>query len=72
MLDRSIADEVEAAIHAGSAEKHLDTFRRVTDLFLASAEGFNEEQIELFGDVLVGNGPFGPPNVNVCGFRCHS
>ena len=52
MLDRSIADEVEAAIQAGSAEKHLDTFRRVTDLFLASADGFNGEQIELFGDVL--------------------
>ena len=52
MLDRSIADEVEAAIHASSAEKHLDTFRRVTDLFLTSAEGINEEQIELFGDVL--------------------
>ena len=52
MLDRTIADEVEAAIHAGSAEKHLDTFRRVTDLFLASADGFSGEQIELFGDVL--------------------
>ena len=52
MLDRSIADEVEAAIKAGSAEKHLETFRRVTDLFLLSADGVNEEQIELFGDVL--------------------
>lgn len=52
MLDRTIADEVEAAIHAGSAEKHLDTFRRVTDLFLTSADGFSGEQIELFGDVL--------------------
>ncbi len=52
MLDRSIADEVEAAIQAGSAEKHLETFRRVTDLFLLSADGCNGEQIELFGDVL--------------------
>src|SRR4051794_23463880 len=52
MLDRTIADEVEAAIHAGSAEKHLDTFRRVTELFLTSADGFSGEQIELFGDVL--------------------
>jgi uncharacterized protein (DUF2336 family) len=52
MLDRTIADEVEAAIHAGSAKKHLDTFRRVTDLFLTSADGFSGEQIELFGDVL--------------------
>ncbi len=52
MLEQSIADEVEAAIKAGSAEKHLETFRRVTDLFLTSADGFNGEQIELFGDVL--------------------
>jgi uncharacterized protein (DUF2336 family) len=54
MLDpnRSIADEVEAAINAGSAEKHLETIKRVTDLFLLSADTCNGEQIELFGDVL--------------------
>ena len=50
--DRSIADEVEAAINAGSAEKHLETIKRVTDLFLSSADSFNGEQIELFDDVL--------------------
>jgi uncharacterized protein (DUF2336 family) len=52
MLTRSITDEVEAAIAAGSAEKHLDTMRRVTDLFLVAADGYSGEQIELFGDVL--------------------
>ncbi len=52
MLERSIADEVEAAIKAGSTEKHLDTLRQVTDLFLLSADGYSGEQIELFGDVL--------------------
>ena len=52
MLERSIADEVEAAIKAASTEKHLETVRRVTDLFLLSADGFSGEQIELFGDVL--------------------
>jgi len=52
MLDRSIADEVEAAIKAGSPERHLETFRRVTDLFLTTAHGCGEEQIELFGHVL--------------------
>ena len=35
MLERSISDEVEAAIKAGSTEKHLETLRQVTDLFLA-------------------------------------
>ena len=54
MLDaeRSIVDEVEAAINIGSAEKRLETARRVTDLFLASAGGFNNEQVELFDNVL--------------------
>ena len=54
MLDaeRSIVDEVETAINIGSAEKPLETARRVTDLFLASAGGFNNEQVELFDNVL--------------------
>ena len=52
MPELSIFDEVETAISVGSAEKRLETIRRVTDLFLASAGSFNAEQIELFDDVL--------------------
>jgi uncharacterized protein (DUF2336 family) len=52
VADSSIIDEVEAAINIGSAEKRIDTIKRVTDLFLASAGSYNSEQIELFGDVL--------------------
>jgi uncharacterized protein (DUF2336 family) len=48
----SVVDEVETAINNGTAEKRLETIRRVTDLFLASAESFSSEQIGLFGDVL--------------------
>src|SRR6266853_5179184 len=48
----SIVDEVEAAISVGSAEKRLETIKRVTDLFLLSAGDFNSEQIELFDNVL--------------------
>lgn len=48
----SIIDEVESAIRAGSAEKGLETARRVTDLFLSSAGSFDDEQIALFDDVL--------------------
>jgi len=48
----SIADQVEAAVNIGSAEKGLDAMKRVTDLFLTSAGSFNSEQIDLFGDVL--------------------
>jgi uncharacterized protein (DUF2336 family) len=50
--DLAIVDEVETAINTGSAEKRLETAKRVTDLFLASAGSFTSEQIELFDNVL--------------------
>ena len=50
--DFSIVDEVETAIKTGSAEKRLETIKRVTDLFLSSAGTFSGEQIELFDNVL--------------------
>jgi uncharacterized protein (DUF2336 family) len=49
---QSIIDEVESAIRTGSAEKGLETARRVTHLFLSSAGSFDHEQIALFDDVL--------------------
>lgn len=52
MAELSIVDEVETAINAGSAEKRLETIKRVTDLFLSSAVKLNGEQIELFDSVL--------------------
>src|SRR5467141_2697036 len=48
----SIFEEVRTTIDTGSAEKHLETIKRVTDLFLSSAGSFNGEQIDLFGDLL--------------------
>jgi uncharacterized protein (DUF2336 family) len=50
--EQSIVDEVEQAVSLGSPEKSLETVRRVTELFLASAGSFNSEQIELFDVVL--------------------
>jgi uncharacterized protein (DUF2336 family) len=50
--DLSIVDQVDTAINSGSAEKRLETIKRVTGLFLASAGTFNGEQIELFDSVL--------------------
>src|ERR1700757_4638943 len=47
----SIADEVEFAVRTGSPQKCSETVGRVTALFLASAERYNDEQIDLFGDV---------------------
>jgi uncharacterized protein (DUF2336 family) len=48
---QSIADEIEAAI-GGSTAKCIETARRVTDLFLASAGHYDGEQVELFDSVL--------------------
>jgi uncharacterized protein (DUF2336 family) len=48
----SIVDEVETAINACSAEKGLETAKRMTELFLSSVGAFNGEQIELFDNVL--------------------
>jgi len=48
----SIVDEVETALSSGSAERRLDTIRRVTGLFLSSAGGYQSEQIELFDNLL--------------------
>ena len=50
--DLSIVDEVETALDTGSAEKRLETVKRVTDLFLLSAGSYKDEQIELFDTVL--------------------
>ncbi len=47
-----LLDELELAIQGGSAEKRLQTLRRVTDLFLGGADSFNDEQIGVFDDVL--------------------
>lgn len=50
--DLSIISEIEAAISATSAEKGLQTIRRVTNLFLLSAGRFDDEQVALFDNVL--------------------
>jgi uncharacterized protein (DUF2336 family) len=49
---QSIVNEIEAAIGGGSTAKCIETAGRVTDLFLASAGRFDNEQIELFDNVL--------------------
>jgi uncharacterized protein (DUF2336 family) len=48
----SLIDDLEAAIHSGSAERRAEMLRSVTDLFLGNAEQYNHEQVDLFGDVL--------------------
>jgi uncharacterized protein (DUF2336 family) len=47
-----IAD-LEDALKSGSAEKRVETLRRITDLFLNDCDRLNEQQIKVFDDVLV-------------------
>lgn len=51
-VGQSIIDDIEAAIGGGSAARCIETAKRVTDLFLASAGHFDSEQVELFDNVL--------------------
>jgi uncharacterized protein (DUF2336 family) len=50
--NNSIIAELEDAIKNGSQERRVETLRRVTDLFLTGADRLNDEQIEVFDDVL--------------------
>ncbi|HXZ45837.1 MAG TPA: DUF2336 domain-containing protein [Pseudolabrys sp.] len=48
----SVIDELEHVLAAGSSDRRTEILRRVTDLFLGNAAGFNDEQVGLFDDVL--------------------
>ena len=47
-----IAD-LETAIQDGHQDKRVAILRQVTDLFVVGAESFNEEHVDVFGDVLM-------------------
>jgi uncharacterized protein (DUF2336 family) len=49
---QSLIGELETAIASGSKDKRVDALRRVTDLFVASADRFTDQQIDVFDDVL--------------------
>lgn len=49
---QSLIAELEDAIESGFKDKRVDTLRRITDLFVADANRFNDQQIEVFDDVL--------------------
>lgn len=49
----SLIDDLELAIKEGAPTKRTAMLRQVTDLFLGGAMKFNDEQIEVFDDILV-------------------
>jgi len=50
--NHSLIAELEDAIESGSKDKSIDTLRRITDLFVSDADRLNDQQIEVFDDVL--------------------
>jgi uncharacterized protein (DUF2336 family) len=49
----SLIDELEQALTSGSFEQRIQTLARVTDLFVAGAASYSEEQVGLFDDVIL-------------------
>ena len=48
----SLLPELEEVVQHGSAEKRAETLRRITSLFLESADRFNEKHVALFDEVI--------------------
>jgi uncharacterized protein (DUF2336 family) len=48
----SLVADLETAIQEGRQDKRVAILRQVTDLFVVGADGFNEDHVDLFGDVL--------------------
>ena len=48
----SLIADLEDAVQHGSTEKRLETLRRITNLFLVDSEKLNEEQVQVFDEVL--------------------
>ena len=52
VAQHSLMEELESARQSGSADKRLETLRRVTDLFLYETDRLNDDQIGVFDQVL--------------------
>ena len=49
---RSVIAEIEGIFASGSTERQVDVLRRVTDLFLAEADSYSDEHVDLFDGVI--------------------
>jgi uncharacterized protein (DUF2336 family) len=49
---QSLISELEESLRKGSRDERVKSLRRVTDLFLATSDRLNDEQIGVFDDVL--------------------
>uniref|UniRef100_Q07HD3 DUF2336 domain-containing protein n=1 Tax=Rhodopseudomonas palustris (strain BisA53) TaxID=316055 RepID=Q07HD3_RHOP5 len=51
-MQAAVLGELEQAFRRGSSERRVEILARIMDLFVAGANAYSPEQIELFGDVL--------------------
>jgi uncharacterized protein (DUF2336 family) len=51
-VERSLLVEIEGTFASGSAVRKAEILRRVTDLFLAGANDYSDEQVDLFDGVI--------------------
>lgn len=51
--EHSLFDELDEVLRNGSSDKRVDMLRRVTDLFLSDADRLNDQQVDVFDQVLV-------------------
>lgn len=49
---QTMIDEIEDALASASEEKRADALWRITDLFIAGSETYNDEHVTLFDDVI--------------------
>lgn len=49
---QTMIDEIEDALASASEEKRADALWRITDLFIAGSETFNDDHVTLFDDVI--------------------
>ena len=51
--NNSLIAEVESAVSSGSADKRVETLRKITDLFMLRADTYSDEQVDVFDDVIL-------------------
>jgi uncharacterized protein (DUF2336 family) len=52
MVEHSLITELEGSFRSGSPARQVEMLRRVTDLFLAGASAYSDEQVDLFDGVI--------------------
>lgn len=53
ILGSSIMGELDAALKSGSEARRIDMLARITDVFIADAPRYSEEQVRFFDDLMV-------------------